>query len=70
MMRLTPDRREEISELILDLIIEEGNITEDQKRAALLGIAKRQQEVAEKIGIPVEEVESYCWEMVKLMIFI
>lgn len=34
---------------------------------SMCGIAKRQQEVAEKTGVPTEEVEAFCWELVESM---
>ena len=67
MTKLTPERREEVSQIILDLLLEEGNVTEDEQHTALLGIAKRLNDVAHLTGLPVEEVEAFCWEMVESM---
>lgn len=67
MTKLTPERREEVSQIILDQLLEEGNVTEDEQRSALLGVAKRLKEVSQLTGLPVEEVEAFCWEMVEHM---
>lgn len=67
--KLSEERREEISQIILKYFMgEEGCDDDAELYRALVGIPKRMGELSTATGIPRDELAAFCWEIVKAMV--